>query len=329
MADENEISARPALSAAFNKVAQRTVADFPELEGRFLLIDLDAGEIHGEPNMLKTAFSTVEEVEAYINDAAQSAIESGTSSSTYSPEHKLSIIFFNSAGQTSFGGAAVEEALGIIDHEIGHIVVKGALETSTFSELVYAETAADLYASMSHARRNGNDPAAIRTLAFNRAYGLVTRGDEDTQAHFTAFALLELADMAKTTDFSKMEPRLAAGMAEMLAQQYALTEPEVKMLADTFKDYRAKAETGIETALKYVAQQTLAPDASPAVERLGGFMLSFYLDGKISVDGKPVRLAGAEWDDVRAQLKQKTERPAAPAGIILLPQKSGFKPPAL
>ena len=113
----------------------------------------------------------------------------------------------------------------------------------------------------------------------------------------------------------------------MLARQYALPEEDVRRLRDAFS---ACADTmkktgNAEEAVRRVAEATLAPGAAEDVFRLGSFTLSFYLASKVSVHGKPLELEGAYWDDVRAQLKSREEKPAA-SGLIILARNSGLSP---
>lgn len=316
----DNISERPALSAIFNRAAEAAVRDFPGLAGRFMIVDLEAGEIHGLPDLAKTGFSSVEALEAHINDAAGAALENGTSTAHHDKSHGgLSIIFYNSANE----GDAAAGALGVVDHELGHLVVNGALETEGPDGEIYAETAADLFSALRQMQRGGNHPAGIRTLAFTRAYDLINRGNADAQAHFTSFALLELADMAKTTDLSKLEPMLAAGMAEMLARQYAVTAKESASLAKSFEGYaETSASLGLDAALKTVAAKALDAEAPEAQRKLAKFFLGFHLEGKILVQGAPVQLQGAFWDDVRERLDR--DAPKAPAGLILLAPRASF-----
>jgi hypothetical protein len=336
MAEENTPQQKDTgLSVIFNAVVRETLQDFPALNGRFILVDIEEGALYGLPNLLATRFPSVEAVEAYLNEGAQAASAANTSVSRFDPAHDLRVIFYNSAAkQQTFGGNDAENILGIIDHEIGHLVADNETE-DTPDGAIRSETRADLFAALRNAQRSGStakqngaaDAESIRLLAFTRAYALMADGGAEAQEHFTAFALLELAETSNTTHLAALKPQMAAGMAEFMGQQYAAKASEAAEIAAAFKPYRDAIAAGgtPEQALKTVAETALGKNASDGTAKLGGFLLDYYLKGKISIHGQPVQLAGDYWDGVREQLKAR-EAPAAPAGLIILPKHAGLKP---
>ncbi|MEZ0262529.1 MAG: hypothetical protein ACAH80_16110 [Alphaproteobacteria bacterium] len=319
---ENETAPeKPSLSAAFNAVAQEAVADYPALAGRFILVDLQEGQIHGIPNLMVTKFRSVEEVEKYLNDKAQKAIEQNTSNSVYDGTRGgLGVIFYNGdAQQPIFGTSDVENALGVIDHELGHILIPGGMDSTTPDASIKSENKADLFSALRKARRDGEDDiAGTRLLAFTRARALILSGNEETQEHFTTFSLMKLAEMMRTTPMHKLQPQMAVGMAEMLGDQYSPSAERVKALAEAFTPCRGMdPRLGAEGVARNIASVTTAPDASDDVFKLGSFVMSFYLNGQIRVHGKPLKLEGAFWDDVREKIAAREAQPKAPAGLIL------------
>lgn len=310
------------LSSLFNALAAETQRDFSDMRGRFILVDVQEGAPYGLPNLPATRYGSIEQLERDLQQGAQRAEDANTSMAYHDPAHGLNVIYFNSAAQLApMGGdsGSVENILAVIDHELGHLVVPAGDDINTPDGTLRAETQADLFGMLRRMKRGGNNPHAPEMLAFSRARALLMTGDADAQEHFTAFALMELAAMAKTTDLSKLTPLAATGMADLLGRQYALTAAEAKTLAESFAPYRDAVESGVplEDTLKTLAAVTLDEKASANTRRLGGFVLSFYLDGKINLHGKPLTLSGDAWDDVRAHLKDT--KPAAPAGLIIVP----------
>ncbi len=322
------------LSAVFNAVVRETLQDFPALNGRFILVDIEEGQLYGLPNLIATRFPSVDAVEAYLNEGAQAASAANTSVSRFDPAHDLRVIFYNSAAkQQTFGGDDVENTLGIIDHEVGHLVADNEAE-DTPDGVLRSETRADLFAALRNIKRSGSaagqngkaDAEAIKLLAFTRAYALMADGGADAQEHFTTPALLELAETSNTTHLAGLKPQMAAGMAEFMGQQYAPKASEAAEIAAAFKPYRDTLAAGgtPEQALKTVAEATLGKNTGDGTAKTGAFLLDYYLKGKISIHGQPLTLAGDYWDGVREQLKARETAPAA-FGLIILPKNTGLK----
>lgn len=318
MQDDETAPEKPSLSAAFNAAVREALTDFPKLKGKFAIIETEEGEIHGIVHPAITGFSTIEEMEKYLTEGAQHSDKIQSSYTRYDAAHGgMSVIFYNSAFQQQvFSNDAEENALGVIDHELGHILVPGALDSSTPDASLKSENKADLYSVLRKARRTGAGASDCRTLAFTRAHALITDGSAEKQDHFTAFALLELAEIAKTTKLSTMTPDMAIGMADMLGEQFSPTAARVKAMADAFADCRGS--TDVAATARKIAEITTAPDASDDVFKLGSFALSFYLKGLIRVHGAPLKLDGAYWDDVREKIAARDAQSKAPAGLIII-----------
>lgn len=317
MQDPENTTGKPSLSDAFNAAVNDVLADFPKLKGKFAVVETEEGKIHGIVHPAATGFQTIEQIEKYLTEGAQHSDELQTSYTRHDPNHKgLSVIFYNSAFQQQvFGDDERENALGVIDHEIGHILVPGGLDSSTPDAAIKSENKADLHAVLRKARREGAGAADCRTLAFTRAHALITDGSAEKQEHFTTFALLELAEIAKTTKLSTFTPDMAIGMADMLGEQYAPSAARVAAMAEAFAPCRNQPA---EVVARKMAEITTAPGASDDVFKLGSFALSFYLKGLIRVHDQPLKLEGAYWDDVRDKIAAREAQPKTPAGLIII-----------
>jgi hypothetical protein len=311
---------KPSLSAAFNAVAQQAVADFPTLANRFVLVDIEEGQIHGLAHPALTNFSSIEALEQYLSEAATAASDNNTSTSRYDGTHNgLTAIFYNSLAQQEqvFGSDDVENALGVVHHELGHILVPGGMDDSTPDAAIKSENIADLFSALRKARRDGDDdPAGVRLLAFTRARKLILDGGADAQEHFTTFSLLELADMMQTTSMGNMPPQMAVGMAEMLGGQYAPSAARVRDMAEAFAECRGS--TDVAATARKIAAITTSPAASDDVFKLGSFVMSYYLKGLLRVNNQPLKLEGAYWDDIREKIAAREAKPAKPQGLLII-----------
>lgn len=332
MAELEEKSAQPSLRDVFNAVASEAVRDFPELKGRFILVDVEEGIPFGIPNLMTTNFPSIDALEQYLNPISQSVSASGTSKAIYDPEHNLGVIFYNSAAKSEPLGNAVGEvanAIAVIDHELGHIVIPAKDDINTPDGSIRSETQADLFGALRQMKRVGNSDQPARRLAYTRARALVLQGGDDAQEHFSAFALLELADMSKTTNLAALTPQMATGMAEVLGEQYAVSAAEAKQLADAFAPVRAAmadADMTAENVAREMAKITLSATVGSNIYRLGSFVLEPYLEGDIRVFGKPLKLEGGYWDEVRAQVAARDAAPAT-GGLLIISPKAAPTPP--
>lgn len=331
MAQPEEIPAQPPLRDVFNAAAHEAVRDFPELEGRFILVDVEEGIPFGIPNLLATRFGSIGELEKYLNARSQAVSASGSTKAMVDPDHNLSMIFYNSAVKASPLGDSASEianAIAVIDHELGHIVIPAKEDINTPDGSIRSETQADLFGALRQMKRIGNTDQAARRLAYTRARALVIQGGDDAQEHFSTFALLELADMTKNTNLAVLSPQMATGMAEVLGTQYAVTAAEAKQLADAFAPVRALVdkEAPAEDVVREMAKVTMAATIGSNTSRLGSFVLEPYLEGDVRVFGKPLKLEGAHWDEVRAQVAARNAA-SAPGSFLIISPKAP-QPPA-
>ncbi|MEZ0223075.1 MAG: hypothetical protein ACAH83_00850 [Alphaproteobacteria bacterium] len=289
------------------KVAVREAKEsYPDLAGRFTVINLPDNVMHGRLDISRTSFKS----EDALRDAVKKAIESSSKlkSSIATLNEDLCMIVYNPnpASDALFTTANMPRpmnVLAIFDHELGHLLIPDAMKTSTLSESLFSEAAADVYAVTRNIQRFGEHAQGASVISWKRAVGFVEHGG---QSHFTFFALDALAQMQEKIDFKALTPQQTLQLARRIALEHTPHENLVRNLSDAFQPYRDTLKShGRDTALKVLMEITLAEESGYYAFRLGAQMLEKYLQGSISVGGKKVKLEGPWWDEKRKELDQR------------------------
>lgn len=304
----------------FNAEADRAVADFPELRGRFAVVNVPDQEWYGSVDAERAGFSSERVLNAFLAHMARQSDEHKSSIATRSPRHDFNVIVYNPLPFKLFAGpddAPEVEALAVFDHELGHLVVGGGFDSK---DPCYRECAADTFAMLRNIQRFGEDSTAIRRGGWRRAYDFVMSG---SAMHFTTLAIDEIDRLKHRIDFAAMTPSQTRLLAMRIALENVPHPDIINSVANSFSPVReALRRTGsMETALRALADITLGNENAFYIFRIGSRVLEPFLKGGIQTAQGPRRLEGAYWDDVRRKMDAHMRRLDSDGILIGIPQK--------
>lgn len=146
-------------------------------------------------------------------------------------------------------------AVYVLDHEIGHHVVKNGRNHGRH----LGEAAADAYASLRHIQRYGQATDFFEYL--NKASMLVLG---HSRIHYTRDTMMRVKELAWEQDISKLSLQETAALAERIAQETHLEQRKIDKVAKAFmgaeKTYEEKLGTKNEIVAKTYAKDPVAYD---------------------------------------------------------------------
>jgi hypothetical protein len=290
------------LSEIFNLYAKEAAKDFPQLKGRFAILDVAAHDYHGDVDVKKSGFASDTEFADYLSKVCQSSEGGNTSKAKRRLKHGFCLIAFK--GFMPVIHCAEQDLMRTLDHELGHLVVPDALGgAKTQSHTNFKECAADIFSCLKHIQRFGAGSNLIDKLAWKRAINLVSYGEID---HFTSFALDALRPLLDKIDVKALTPQQMTDLSWNIAAKFSLPENLIQQLDAAFKTVKSKVTKGaaVEERLKPVAD-FLCGDVDDHVFRAGLAYLKPYLETGTGFKGKSVDLSGDYWDMVRKTLAEK------------------------
>lgn len=293
-----EESSTPSLRDVFNREVRKAAEDFPALKGRFLFVNADDGQTIAAIEPGKTGLQGTNDIGIIAAKMAEGVKESGTPIATKMADINLDVLVFTNLPYRMFAGIdqpGEMETVAAFDHELGHLLVPGAFSSN---DKLYRETAADCFAALRHIQRYGDDSRAIQRAGWHRAFSFVLSGDAE---HFTSFALDEIGRLRGTLDIAALTPAQTVAFAQLLAEEFTVHADVMAALEGKFAPARQLLQEthDIGRALKAIADIALAGDWH--AYRLGSRALEPLLHGDVPT----VDLSGADWDAVRASMKEK------------------------
>lgn len=306
------------LRDVFNAEAARAAADYPVLAGRLLIIDV-AGEYsvaHIAPEALKMEPGVAAELQKLIErrwaKTAHSCchINNGIRTIVMAPHV--------TAESAMYGLPQRQETLFILDHEIGHLVVKDGYEGIHTN---FKENAADAFALIRYAQRFGRLEQVIEASQFKRIFDFAFKG---RWSHYTVpmtDALLRLQD---SIDLAALNPAQTAELAHRLATRHAINSIQLRELQNAFSISAAvykDDDANIEKAAFAMVRQMARRDAHPLFFDSGLRLITALHEGKMKVHGKDVTLRDARWPRIIAKFNRRRALAGKDGLLLGLPVK--------
>lgn len=300
---------RKSLSGVFNAFTRETTQAFPELSGHFAILNIPEGLIHMDIDPAKAGFSNQRDLVQYLSGIMASYENIGTSVAHFDGPRNLALLVYNGPHHLQMFADPVRDNLknivGIMDHELGHMLVEGAYYYSnrhSETEIIYAETGADVYAGMRHLSRFMGRADDIEYLSWQRTKALLEHGDS---GHYTSIGLDRLAELARLNDMSAIPAREAVVLAARIASEASPHETAVRGIVQSLPalsggDFRRMPA---EDALRPLAEKVLSGTLGYHSARAADTYMSPYLMEHVIMHGKDtVLLNGPYWDKVRIAL---------------------------
>ncbi len=301
------------LSDILYTFTQKSVADFPELSGKFAIYVAATNALYGS----LTSKEEQQQLREYLSTQAQTA---QTSRSREMDGYSLMIFKDNGRRSHTFSTTPyAQEVTSILEHELGHLVAPGGLNSPL------AECIAEIFSIIRQQQQNPTNRETLEQVAVSRASSarqLVT-GDA---SHFYLPVLQEMERFAISYDLTQMPmpPVYAANFAYRLSYWNAVPDDALQQLK---KEY-ASAKTPLQEldvmdfaidnkpVMQKIAQECAkimfdaAGENADLVFNTGKAFLEPFLDKRNDIlltwdDADLAAFDNAFWNDVREKIKER------------------------
>jgi hypothetical protein len=304
------------LTEIFNKFSANALKDFPKLKDSFMLIDGKTGQAIGEVDPDKLRISP-QELATKIAQQANAEQPGGGYAETYQlqPDYFSTVVKKGEIYAIRYNqnlpvtGDAERDTLLVLEHELGHAVVPGAIGANT--NVNYAESAADVFAMLKYIGRNGDD-GIITKMARMRSIHLLS-GDLD---HFTNAALSVLNSEKNTLDVAHLTPVQLTDTAQRICTQTQFSVEDRMQLAGLLNKTgavfaRSGTRAKADAFLMELGRRLCSENVYQSEFKLGLSILKPFME---DVPGQPLpaALQGSEWEMLKRSLleKEKIVQPA-------------------
>jgi hypothetical protein len=205
------------LTALFNAFAKKAVRDFPELKDKFVLYDAQN--------------------ETFIGQASEEVMDREE----------------DGRRMTSLLETPEQDIQGVLNHELGHLVVPEAdFREKSGRSRNFCEGAADAFAMIRHYQANKSFGGALEATMWIRTMEFIASTD---MAPLTAPVLEALEEAAQTKNLTRLSARKAAQLAHDISAQASLSDIELRHLHRVFKPAQTAFKAGgVKAALKACAR---------------------------------------------------------------------------
>ncbi|HCS22175.1 MAG TPA: hypothetical protein DIW20_00375 [Rhodospirillaceae bacterium] len=323
---------RKSLSGVFNAFVRETKQELPEISGHFAILNIPEAKVHMDISLEKAGFKDKAALDDYLGGLYSAYKDSGTSVAHFDGSRNLAILVYNGPKHMQMFADPVRDNLknivGIMDHELGHMLVEGGYyygNRFSLTEIIHAETGADIYAGLRHISRFAGSFMDIETLSWQRTKDLLEVG---AVSHFTSFGLDKLAALAEENDLSGIKAHQAVQLATRIASEASPHEKTVQGIAQTFTAFSEEdfKRLGAERALRPIAEKILSGELGYFSGRVADKYMAPYLMEQVIMNGKePVLLNGPYWDSVRMALfdmNEQTRKQGLLHGMPVKPPKA-------
>lgn len=250
------------LTQIFNETAEKAHDAFP-LAFQAMVIFQTSGDapLYVSPEFAEHLYKNIESVRAAIKNTAKDMERlnaAGLASAYFPVGGKVGqmIALQDSPGGVFTNGYTPEmRAVYVLDHEIGHHVVKNGRNHGRH----LGEAAADAYASLRHIQRYGQATDFFDYL--NKA-SMVVLGH--SPIHYTRDTMMRVKELAWEQDISKLSLQETAALAERIAQESHIEQRKLDKIANAFsgaeKVYAEKLGTKNEIVAKTYAKDPATYD---------------------------------------------------------------------
>ena len=308
------------LSDTFDAFATRSVVDFQQLDGRFVIYNSPADTLHGnfpDTQILHlltlqqekvtefrrnyttkpSAFSTIEEGYYFI-DWIETDIDRRNYRTKNDPLER--------------------EINAYMAHELGHLVAPGALGRSKHNGN-FLESIAEAFSFLRQQQEYGSIVDQLSVATHGAAARLALSRDT---SHYNLPVLEELRRISDTYDLAalSMTPTQTANMAYRLALLYAPTSPDLRKLEEIFKPTMEAHLNSNESWNMQVYEACAAAmfedhgEYSGKAFAAGKAFIGPLLDGRADILSHNIteedlqKFSGSYWDSIRDKIKEHSQK---------------------
>lgn len=258
----NIITMQKSLTQIFNETAEKAHDAFP-LAFKYMVIfqTSDNAPLYVSPEFAEHLYKNIDSVRKSIRDMGKEMerLNAAGMASAYFPvggQVGQMIALQNNPGGVFTNGYTPEmRAVYVLDHEIGHHVVKNGRNHGRH----LGEAAADAYASLRHIQRYGQ---ATDFFDYLNKSSMVVLGH--SPIHYTRDTMMRVRELAWEQDISQLSLQETALLAERIAQESHLQQSKLDKIAQAFsgaeKVYAEKLGTKNEIVAKTYAQDPATYD---------------------------------------------------------------------
>jgi hypothetical protein len=311
------------LTEIFNAEVRKAVRDFPELNGKFLLIDTESKHVHSSIDPDVTRVRSARDMDGIIAKVAQDSRKMGSSLAMKMDNVNLDIMAYTPLPFKLFTGQNDPnemEAMAVFDHELGHLVVRGGYYSE---DPCFRECAADSFAVLRHLQRYGEKSEAIERAGWRRAFDFVMSGDA---GHFTTLVIDEIKSIKDKDrlNIAAMTPEQTARLAMRVALEHTPHPDVTDAVAASFSPVRAMMQkTGnLERGMEMLAEIALANDSAYYTYKIASRVLKPFLEGKVT-GTDPNAFKDGRWANIRRRMGERQKQFESEGILFGMPTKNG------
>ncbi len=301
----------PDLKAVFTRFARRALKDFPELKDKFLVIDREhfdrtfgsLAEGKDKEYFTKTTIYTAQPPEGHHRAAATFGL-------SFDDKTSIRIILVHAFSKTKrtmlpADRSWIDEAKGVLDHELGHLVVPGGYIGRNGR---LKETASDVFMQLRRMQRLQSVEAKndLEANIWGRTCHMVLHG---RQSHYTAAGLEILKNMDFKDEILGLSPIETANVACRIAETSVLGRGDFTPIFLYVRNAEGGLEQKLTTAVEVILKDPQRPFA--ALNACADF-LSPFLEGHgklTSMQFTPDEIAEIDlttpyWNSVRDRIAE-------------------------
>jgi hypothetical protein len=248
------------LTQIFNETAAKAHDAFPlAFKSMVIFQTSDNAPLYVSPEFAEHLYKNIDSVRKSIRDMGKEMerLNAAGMASAYFPvggQVGQMIALQNNPGGVFTNGYTPEmRAVYVLDHEIGHHVVKNGRNMGRH----LGEAAADAYASLRHIQRYGQ---ATDFFDYLNKSSMVVLGH--SPIHYTRDTMMRVRELAWEQDISQLSLQETALLAERIAQESHLQQSKLDKIAQAFsgaeKVYVEKLGTKNEIVAKTYAKDPAA-----------------------------------------------------------------------
>lgn len=250
------------LTQIFNETAAKAHDAFPlAFKSMVIFQTSDNAPLYVSPEFAEHLYKNIDSVRKSIRDMGKEMerLNAAGMASAYFPvggQVGQMIALQNNPGGVFTNGYTPEmRAVYVLDHEIGHHVVKNGRNMGRH----LGEAAADAYASLRHIQRYGQ---ATDFFDYLNKSSMVVLGH--SPIHYTRDTMMRVRELAWEQDISQLSLQETALLAERIAQESHLQQSKLDKIAQAFsgaeKVYAGKLGTKNEIVAKTYAKDPATYD---------------------------------------------------------------------
>lgn len=233
------------LKEIFNETAAGAMNDFPDK-----LHNLYVGNQTGEPIYVspKAAGMMTKHQKSKVRKLAKRTIYGMSTDFNigkfFGPREKLTLVCVNDEGGSGYVSnnyPVIMDAIGSLDHELGHQIIEGGFGDAKH----LGESIANAYAALRHIQRFGDTTDFFTSCPYRKTRDVIEGQWPDI--YYSAAVMQKIDGLRKEIDITALTPRETAERAGEIARDYSFSEKILNRIVDAYDPLKTYVKENIRS----------------------------------------------------------------------------------